>query len=153
MRGCVASRPGANSQLFHALHFSKTIFAGAPMRPLAYVSDDRYVAIPDVSGEFESEETGEITMLRSSPRGAFYADLKPGPYRVTLAKSGFGSKISHAELGAAPFQFRLLPDTLLGYMWPKWVRGGESAEYRVHAGEQYQITLWRYGAQKEYVRM
>jgi len=38
-------------------------------------------------------------------------------------------------------------------MWPKWVRGGEKAEYRVHACEQYQITLWRYGWKKEFIRM
>ena len=59
-----------------------------------------------------------------------------------------------ADLGGeSVFQFRLLPDRVLGYMWPKWVRGGEKAEYRVHSVEQYQITLWRYGWEKEYVRM
>ncbi len=124
------------------------------MKALAYVSDEKYVALADVSGEFESEESGEIVLLRSSPRGAFYGDLKPGRYRVTLSKSGFGSKISIADLdGKTPFQVRLLPDRLLGYMWPKWVRGGEKAEYRVHSVEQYQITLWRYGWKKEFVRM
>src|ERR1022692_4255600 len=99
------------------------------MKLLAYVSDEMYVALADVAAEFESVETGEINVLRSSPRGAFYGDLKPGRYRVTLSKTGFGSKISEAELGgAAAFQFRMLPDRVLGYMWPKWVRGGESAE-------------------------
>src|SRR5438876_8767936 len=103
------------------------------MKPLAYVSDEKYLALPDVAGEFESE-SGEIVLLRSSPRGAFYGVLKPGRYRVTLSKSGFGSKISIADLGAeTPFQFRLLPDRLLGYMWPKWVRSGEKAEYRVNS--------------------
>ena len=38
-------------------------------------------------------------------------------------------------------------------MWPKWVRSGETSEFRVHAVEQYQLTLWRYGLQKEYVAM
>ncbi len=124
------------------------------MKALAYVSDEMYVALADVAGEFESEQTGEITLLRSSPRGAFYGDLKPGRYRVTLSKSGYGAKTSTAVLGGEPaFQFRLLRDGVLGYMWPRWVRGGEKAEYRVHSVEQYQLTLWRYGWKKELVRM
>src|SRR4026209_710466 len=104
-----------------------------------------YLALPDVSGEFESVETGEITLLRSSPRGAFYGSLAPGRYRVVLSKSGYGAKTSTVELDETPFQFRLLRNGVLGYMWPRWVRGGERAEYRVHAVEQYQLTLWRYG--------
>src|SRR5262245_44614135 len=104
------------------------------MRPLAYVSDEKYLALPDVAGEFESDESGEILLLRSSPRGAFYGNVKPGRYRVTLSKPGFGPKISNADLGGdMPYQFRLLPDRLMGYMWPKWVRSGEKAEYRVHS--------------------
>src|SRR5881397_1722053 len=124
------------------------------MKTLAYVSDEMYLALADVAGEFQSEESGNITLLRSSPRGAFYADLKPGHYRVTLSKSGYGAKTSSAVLGGdVPFQFRLLRDRLLGYMWPKWVRGGEKAEYRISSIEQFQLTLWRYGAKKEFVRM
>jgi hypothetical protein len=112
-----------------------------------------YLALSDVAGEFESEETGETTLLRSSPRGAFYGDLKPGRYRVALSKECYGAKISSATVGGRPFQFRLLRDRLVGYMWPKWVRGGEKAEYRVHSVEQYQLTLWRYGWKRELVRM
>src|ERR1041384_3995713 len=124
------------------------------MKALAYVSDEMYLALPDVSAEFHSEETSEVTLLRSSPSGAFYGDLSPGRYRVTLCKRGYGSKTSVARIGEeTPFHFRLLRDRLLGYMWPKWVRSGESAEYRVHATEQYQLTLWRYGWKKEFVRM
>ncbi|HWB99818.1 MAG TPA: N,N-dimethylformamidase beta subunit family domain-containing protein [Bryobacteraceae bacterium] len=128
------------------------------MKVLAYVSDEMYVALPEVLGEFIPEEGGEdggeVTLLRSSTSGAFYGDLPPGPYRVLLSKSGYGSKTSKVVLGSEPVpQLRLLSDGLLGYMWPKWVRGGETAEYRVHAVEQYQLTLWRYGWRKEYVRM
>jgi len=125
----------------------------ALMKPLALVSDEMYVALPDVAAEFESMTTGEVTLLRSSPRGIFYGDLAPGQFRVTLAKAGYGSKASVVQLGGEPPQFRLLSDTLLGYMWPKWVRGGEASEYRVHAIEQYQLTLWRYGLRREYVSM
>jgi hypothetical protein len=123
------------------------------MKALAYVSDEMYLALADVAGEFQSEESGNITPLRSSPRGAFYGDLEPGRYRVTLSMSGYGAKTSSAVLGDAPFQFRLLRDRLLGYMWPKWVRGGDKAEYRISSIEQYQLTLWRYGLKKEFVRM
>jgi hypothetical protein len=123
------------------------------MNPLAFVSDEMYVAIPDVSAEFESLTTGAVTLLRSSPRGIFYGDLPPGNYLITLAKQGYGSKASHVTLGGDPPQLRLLSDTLLGYMWPKWVRSGEKSEYRVHGVEQYQLTLWRYGLRKEYISM
>jgi hypothetical protein len=93
-------------------------------------------------------------ILRSSPRGAFYADLPDGEYRVALAKDGYGAKTSSVRvLAEEPVQFRLLSDTLIGYAWPKWVRAGETAELRVHAIEQYQLTLWRYGQQKEFTRM
>lgn len=124
------------------------------MKPLAFVSDEMYLALHDVAGEFENLSTGEIAVLRSSPRGAFYGQIAPGEYRVTLARRGYGSKTSRVTIGARePAQLRLLSDSIYGYMWPKWVRGGESAEYRVHATEPYQLTLWRYGLKKEYVRM
>jgi N,N-dimethylformamidase len=124
------------------------------MKALAYVSDEMYLALPDAAAEFHSEQDGEITLLRSSPQGAYYGDLRPGRYRVTLSKAGYGSKTCDAVIGGdAPFQFRLLRDRLLGYMWPKWVRSGDPAEYRVHGTEQYQLTLWRYGLRREFVRM
>jgi hypothetical protein len=111
------------------------------MTPVAYVSDEMYVALANVSGEFESVDTGEITVLRSSPRGAFYGPLTSGRYRVTLAKDGYGSKTVTVELGSGTaYQFRLLSDTLLGYIWPKWVRAGDQAEFRAHSPEQYQLT-------------
>src|SRR5262245_32380290 len=110
------------------------------MKIIGYVSDEMYVAIPDVLAEFESAE-GAVTLLRSSPRGAFYNDLGEGDYRVSLSKQGFGSKIVKAHLGGKPYQFRLLTDGLLGYMWPKWTRSGERSEIRVHSVEQYQLSL------------
>jgi len=120
------------------------------MRTIGYVSDEMYVAIPDVLAEFESA-AGTVYVLRSSPRGAFYSDIAEGDYRVTLAKQGFGSKIVSVHLGGKPHQFRLLSDGLLGFMWPKWVRSGERSELRVHSVEQYQLSLWRYGLRKELI--
>ncbi len=120
------------------------------MRVLGFVSDEMYVAIPDVSAEFESTN-GTVTLLRSSPRGAIYGELPDGGYRVALSKQGFGSKTVTVTLSGKPFQFRLLADGLLGYMWPKWVRAGERAEFRVHSVEQFQLSLWRYGLRKDLV--
>lgn len=124
-------------------------------KPVAYVSDEDYVALVGVQAEIESLETGEVGLLQSSPTGALYADVPPGRYRVTLAKEGYGSKWVECQIGSgnAPLQFRLLSDGLLGYMWPKWVRAGEKSEIRVHSTEQCQLTLWRYGLRKEYTRM
>ena len=51
-----------------------------------------------------------------------------------------------------PYHFRLLPDSLLGYAWPKWVRVSEKSEFRVHSPEAYKLQLWRYGYKKELIR-
>src|SRR5688500_15814767 len=102
---------------------------------IGYVSDERYVAVADAQVELERD--GECAaVVRSTPRGGVYADLPPGAYRVTLVKPGYGAKSVDLTLAAgrdrAPHHFRLLSDGLLGYMWPKWVRSGEQAEFRVH---------------------
>jgi N,N-dimethylformamidase len=124
------------------------------MKPIAYVSDENYLALAGVSGEFESLDSGSVTVAESSARGAFYLNLPTGRYRVTLSREGFGSKWSEMKLdGSAPFQFRLLSNSLYGFMWPKWVRSGEESEIRTHSPEQFQLSLWRYGLKKEYVRM
>ena len=98
------------------------------MKALAYVSDEMYLALPDVAAEFHSEESGEVTLLRSSPQGAFYADLKPGRYRVTLSKSGYGSKTSEAVLGgdrAVPLPIVARPAARLyvAEVGPRWGTG------------------------------
>ena len=119
---------------------------------VGYVSDERYVAIHDAALELQRD--GEtVALARSTPRGAVYADVEPGRYRVTLVREGFGSKSVEVEVKAdSPYQFRLLSDGLLGYMWPKWVRSGERSEFRVHSVEAYHLSLWRYGLTKEFVK-
>jgi len=118
---------------------------------VGYVSDERYVALPDVLLEFENAEYSVEARSRAS--GAVHVDLPPGDYRVTLAKPGYGAKRVTVELHPdRPLQFRLLSDCLLGYAWPKCVRSGESAEFRVHSPEAYHLELWRYGWKKELVR-
>lgn len=119
---------------------------------VGYVSDERYVAIPDVLLEFEDEK--EAIEARSRATGSVYADVTPGrEYRVTLACRGYGFKsVFMTPSEDEPYHFRLLADGLMGYMWPKWLKTGEKAEFRVHAVEAYKLELWRYGWKKEFIR-
>src|SRR5688500_7214038 len=105
-----------------------------PLKLIGYVSDENYVALPDVGLEFERD--GEpVAVLISSPRGAVYGDLPAGPYRVTLAKAGYGRKTVDVTItpGERPVHLRLLSDTLYGYVWPKWTHAGGAGDVRVHA--------------------
>ncbi|MCA1666221.1 MAG: carboxypeptidase-like regulatory domain-containing protein [Thermomicrobia bacterium] len=120
---------------------------------VGYVSDERYVALADVIIEFDRDGAC-VAVVRSTPRGAVSADLTPGTYIVTLVKEGFGPKHVTVEVGTGePYQFRLLSNRLLGYAWPRWVRAGDRAEAFVHATEPYRLSLWRYGLDKECVRL
>jgi hypothetical protein len=122
---------------------------------IGFASDEDYSALADVAVELDRHgETAAVA--RSTARGAIFAELPAGDYRVTLQKSGFGSKRAdvsiHDSRNYLPQQFRLLSDRLVGYAWPKWARSGERAEFRVHAVEPYHLSLWRYGLQKELAR-
>lgn len=118
---------------------------------VGYVSDERYVALSDVLFEFRSGH--QVVTARSTISGAVYADLEPGEYEAVLGRTGFGSKIVKFTASATtPHHFRLLSDCLLGYMWPKCVKSGDLSEFRVHAVEEYELELWRYGAKKEFIR-
>ncbi len=116
-----------------------------------YVSDERYVAVPDALFEFRSGQ--RVVVARSTISGAVYVDVEPGEYQVVLGRDGFGSKLVNVTLHPdRPHHFRLLSDRLLGYMWPKCTSGGQRSEFRVHAVEEYELELWRYGAEKQFVR-
>ncbi len=120
---------------------------------IGYVSDERYVAVADALVEFERDGQS-AAVARSTARGAVYADVPPGEYRVTLVKPGCGSKSVVMTVGEGePYQFRLLSDRLLGYVWPKWVRSGERSEFRVHGVDAYRLSLWRYGLQREFISL
>ena len=95
--------------------------------PIGYVSDERYVALPDVNLEFVNSR-GESWETRSRASGSVHLDLPSGEYLVTLQKSGFGGKRVKLHWPTSrPHQFRLLSDCLLGYAWPKCVRSGEES--------------------------
>lgn len=120
---------------------------------IGYVSDQRYLALPGVHLEFLAGGRSWATLSRAS--GAVWIDdLPPGDYEVVLAHPGHGAKRVNLTVGPgqAPHHFRLLKDSLLGYAWPKWVRSGESAEFRVHSAHAYHLSLWRYGWKKEQVQ-
>jgi hypothetical protein len=118
---------------------------------LGFVSDERYVALPDVLFEFARGE--KRVCGRSTASGAVDVELPPGAYQVTFCKPGFGAKRIELNVPTSPpHQFRLLSDRLAGYAWPKWVRSGERSEFRVHSPEAYKLSLWRYGWKKELVQ-
>jgi hypothetical protein len=119
---------------------------------LGYVSDERYVALADVLLEFTNAR-GESWEVRSRASGSVFCNLPPDSYGVTLQKPGFGAKLVPLTVPPnQPYQFRLLSDCLLGYSWPKCVRSGEAAEFRVHSVEPFKLELWRYGWKKEFIR-
>ncbi|HZM04017.1 MAG TPA: N,N-dimethylformamidase beta subunit family domain-containing protein [Candidatus Saccharimonadales bacterium] len=116
---------------------------------IGYVSNENYSAIADVIVEFDQDGQRKA-QVRSSPRGAIDADIPPGTYRITLAKEGFGSKSTIEQVDPArPLQVRLVSDSLYGYVWPKWIEGGQKGEFRVHSPKPYHLSLWRYGLKKE----
>ena len=118
---------------------------------IGYVSDERYMALPDVLLEFEDGTASYEARSRAS--GAVHGELPPGEYAVTLQKAGFGARrVRMTPRPGQPYHFRLLSDGLLGYAWPKCVRSGAQAEFRVHSVVPYQLELWRYGWHKELVK-
>ena len=118
---------------------------------IGFVSDEEYVALHGV--EFEFENTAGTVSARSTIAGAVHAEVQPGRYRVSLGKSGYGSKWVDVQVDPnKPYAFRLLSDRLYGLMWPKWVRAGETAEYCVQSSEAFQLQLWRYGWEKQLLR-
>jgi len=120
---------------------------------IGYVSDERFVALADVLLEFQ-QGSKIAAIVRSTPRGAVHAELEPGDYDVTLVKDGFGSKrVTMTASNTTPYHFRLLSDCILGYVWPRAVKTGQSSEFRVHATEPYRLTLWRYGWKREMVKI
>ena len=121
---------------------------------IGFVSDEMFVAIADAQLEFKRLDDGQRTEARSSASGAVNLELSAGEYEVALAHPNFGSKISKVNISKnmAPHQFRLLSKSLVGYIWPKWCRSGEVGEIRFSAHEAVEISLWRYGWEKEFIR-
>ncbi|MGH9627560.1 MAG: N,N-dimethylformamidase beta subunit family domain-containing protein, partial [Bryobacteraceae bacterium] len=120
---------------------------------IGYVSDERYVAIADACVDFE-QDGNLAASVRSTASGSIHADIPAGAYRVTLAKEGFGSKrVNMSVEQGRPYPFRLLSNALSGYVWPKWVKAGDSGDFRVHSVEPFRLSLWRYGWKREFVRL
>jgi len=121
---------------------------------IGFVSDEYYVALADVVVEIAGGSLSAPLSVRSTARGGIDASIAAGRYEVTLAKDGYGAKRVQVDVDPSrpPHQFRLLKDDLLGFMWPKWVAAGDSSEFRVHAVEEYELSLWRYGLDKQLIR-
>ena len=118
---------------------------------IGYVSDENYVALADARLEFDNNWTSVAVCSRGS--GAVHADIEPGRYHAVLSKPGFTAKRLEIDVREGkPYQFRLLSDRMYGFMWPKWTRAGETAEFCVHSTGEFRLELWRYGWEKEFVR-
>lgn len=118
---------------------------------VGHVSDENYLALTDVAVELRDQDGGCVA-THSTASGAIHAAVGPGRYRITLARTGFGSK--HVDVALpGTHRFRLLSDQLYGYAWPKWVRAGDTGELRVHSTESYRAELFRYDVGKEFSRL
>ncbi len=117
-----------------------------------FVGDENYVAIAGV--DVEAESGGElVAVTRSTATGAMHLDVAPGVVQLALSKPGFTGKRTTVTVSEnKPFQVRLLSDRMYGFMWPNWVRAGETSEYCVHSTRQFRLELWRYGWEKEFIR-
>jgi hypothetical protein len=118
---------------------------------VGYISDEDDVALHDVV--VLVEQGNQWWEARSEANGAIHADVRPGEYTITFKRDSYGGKrVTVAIDDDAPHRFRLVSDRLMGFMWPKWVRVGESAEYRVNSREAFRLDLFRYGWDKEFTR-
>jgi N,N-dimethylformamidase len=119
---------------------------------IGYVSDERYLAVS--GADVELAGAAGTYQLRSTPSGALHGEVPPGRYTATLAREGYGQKRTPVVLdGGEPYQFRLLSERCFGYAWPKWVRTGDSATFRVSSPEPYRLALVRHGAHAEEVAL
>jgi hypothetical protein len=66
----------------------------------AFISDENYLALPEVSVDCVNLATGESSLSISSASGALRLDMEPARYRLMLAQDGFNSKWIDCELGA-----------------------------------------------------
>jgi len=120
---------------------------------IGYVSNEMYEAVQNATVEFrKNDEICEV--VHSSATGAINADIEPGTYNVIIKKKGYGGKRTKVPITPEiSHDFRLQSIKVLGYIWPKWVKTDESAQYRIHSPEETRISLWRYGKEKEFIRL
>ncbi len=116
---------------------------------IGYVSDEHYLALSDVSIELTRDKQ-LVANTKTFMTGAVDVDLPPGNYRMALGKTGYGAKQIDITLPVSePIKFRLLSDNLVGYMWPKWSKSGESSTIRLNSATAVRVELVRYGWKKE----
>ena len=77
---------------------------------IGFVSDERYVALSEVSLEFVNQQ-GQSWETHSRASGSVHLDLPCGEYLVALQRAGFGGKRVRVTLPTQqPHHFRLLSD-------------------------------------------
>lgn len=118
---------------------------------IAYVSDEYYVAIPDASFVIRTQN-GQLLNGKTNANGEVHAEIDTGAIELIVNPKGFGPKRVHAQFEVDnPIQLRLLSEKLYGFVWPKWVNKGGSAEVLVSSKTPYRAELWRYGEVKSKV--
>lgn len=116
---------------------------------LGYVSDEYYVAVPNAAFEVIIGDDSCITG-NTTASGAIHIEATPGEMTIIVNTTGFAPKRVRAQVdGVNPLNIRLISDRLYGFVWPKWVQAGESAEVLVSSKTPYSAELWSYNSTKE----
>ena len=139
-----------------AVHFAAPCAGGSTV--VAFVSDENFSALAGVAvcihpaGGGNADRMDTVSMADGAVLTPTPLDPARCPYTVTLALGGYGGKVSTldaVEGGGAPAQLRLLSDSMVGYMHPKWSPSGHSAEYCIHSTMPYKLELYRCGASEQ----
>ncbi len=118
---------------------------------IGYISDEDDVALHDVAVSLAG--AGGSWQGHSAADGAVHAEVPPGDYQLAVQHRHYGAKRIAARVDPdRPLRIRMLSDRLIGYMWPKWVRAGQTSEYCVHSTETFRLDLFRYGWDPTFVQ-
>ncbi len=119
---------------------------------LGWVSDEHFRPLAGVWVDVLNAQGEHVETLCAGATGGLWAELASGQYELVLAAPGMTPKRTTLRVPEeAPKNLRLISQTLYGYVWPKWVQGGQRARLCVHSPEQYHASLWRYGLHKQQV--
>ena len=120
---------------------------------VGYVSDEKYVALPDVMFEFGNANGSDRESVPCFRRCCM-PNVEPGTYRVTLNKPvRCETRGDESPSLMHYYQFRLLSDCLLILLGRNGCRKLTQAEVSACIGPKRTIVdLWRYGLKRSLIR-